>query len=135
MANIYKTPIAEIKNLNSFRAIERAVAYEVQRQLDEFIETGTTMEMGNKTTRGWDDVNQATVLQREKEEAHDYRYFPDPDLLPVEMNDAWLSEIKGRLCELPIQKEMRFVKEYKLSDYDAGVLSADRATAEFFEEL
>jgi aspartyl-tRNA(Asn)/glutamyl-tRNA(Gln) amidotransferase subunit B len=132
---IYKTPIAEIKNLNSFRAIERAVAYEVQRQLDEFIETGMTMEMGNKTTRGWDDVNQTTVLQREKEEAHDYRYFPDPDLLPVEMDDAWLSEIKGRLCELPIQKQQRFVNEYKLSDYDAGVLSADRATAEFFEEI
>jgi aspartyl-tRNA(Asn)/glutamyl-tRNA(Gln) amidotransferase subunit B len=132
---LYKTPIAEVKNLNSFRSIERAVAYETQRQLDEFIETGITMEMGNKTTRGWDDVNQATVLQREKEEAHDYRYFPDPDLLPVEMNDAWLSEIKGRLCELPIQKEIRFVKDYKLSDYDAGVLSADRATAEFFEEI
>jgi aspartyl-tRNA(Asn)/glutamyl-tRNA(Gln) amidotransferase subunit B len=132
---IYKTPIAEIKNLNSFRAIERAVAYEAHRQLDEFIETGITMEMGNKSTRGWDDVNQATVLQREKEEAHDYRYFPDPDLLPIEMNDAWLSEIKGRLCELPIQKELRFVKDYKLSYYDAGVLSADRATAEFFEEI
>jgi aspartyl-tRNA(Asn)/glutamyl-tRNA(Gln) amidotransferase subunit B len=132
---IYKTPIAEIKNLNSFRSIERAVAYETQRQLDEFIETGITMETGNKTTRGWDDINDTTVLQREKEEAHDYRYFPDPDLLPVEMNDKWLSEIKGRLCELPIQKELRFVKDYKLSDYDAGVLSADRATAEFFEAI
>ncbi|MDO8303626.1 MAG: Asp-tRNA(Asn)/Glu-tRNA(Gln) amidotransferase subunit GatB, partial [Sedimentisphaerales bacterium] len=132
---LHKTPIAEVKNLNSFRAIERAVAYEAQRQFDEFIETGITMEMGNKTTRGWDDVNQATVLQREKEEAHDYRYFPDPDLLPVEMNDAWLSEIKGRLCELPIQKEIRFVKDYKLSDYDAGVLVADRDTAEYFEEV
>jgi len=79
----YKTPIVEIKNLNSFRALERSVDYEEQRQLDEFLETGRVMEMGNKTTRGWDDEREVTVLQREKEEAHDYRYFPEPDLVPV----------------------------------------------------
>jgi len=73
---VFKTPISEIKNLNSFRAIERAVAYEVDRQLDEFMETGVTMQSGNKRTFGWDDGRQCTVLQREKEEAHDYRYFP-----------------------------------------------------------
>ncbi|MHC4359886.1 MAG: Asp-tRNA(Asn)/Glu-tRNA(Gln) amidotransferase subunit GatB, partial [Planctomycetota bacterium] len=130
----YKTPIVEVKNLNSFRALERSIIYEQERQLDEFLETGRVMEMGNKSTRGWDDANQVTVLQREKEEAHDYRYFPEPDLLPVKMDEGWLSEIKGRLCELPLQKQMRFVKEYRLSDYDAGVLTADRETAEFFEE-
>jgi len=130
----YKTSIVEVKNLNSFRALERSIEYEAQRQLDEFLDTGKVMQMGNKSTRGWDDANQMTVLQREKEEAHDYRYFPDPDLLPVEMNDAWLSEIKSRLCELPLQKQMRYVTEYKLSDYDAGVLTADRQTAEFFEQ-
>ncbi|KPL22374.1 MAG: glutamyl-tRNA amidotransferase, partial [Phycisphaerae bacterium SM1_79] len=81
----YKTPIVEIKNLNSFRALERSVNYEEQRQLDEFLETGEVMEMGNKTTRGWDDARELTVLQREKEEAHDYRYFPEPDLVPVEL--------------------------------------------------
>ena len=131
---VYKTPITEVKNLNSFRAIERSVAYEIDRQLNDFLELGITMQMGNKTTRGWDDENQETVLQREKEEAHDYRYFPDPDLVPVEMNDQWLNDIKSHLCELPIQKQLRFVKEYQLSDYDAGVLTADRATGEFFDD-
>jgi len=130
---VYKTPVSEIKNLNSFRAIERSVAYEAQRQLDEFIDTGLTMQMGNKRTYGWDDENQCTVLQREKEEAHDYRYFPDPDLVPVELNAEWLARIKSRLCELPLQMQMRFVGEYRLSDYDAGVLTAERSTAEFFD--
>ncbi len=130
----YKTPIAEVKNLNSFRAVERSIEYEIRRQLDDFMETGRVMEMGNKSTRGWDDANQVTVLQREKEEAHDYRYFPDPDLLPVEVDDDWLNEIKSGLCELPLQKQMRYVSEYKLSDYDSGVLTAERSTAEFFEQ-
>jgi aspartyl-tRNA(Asn)/glutamyl-tRNA(Gln) amidotransferase subunit B len=130
---VYKTPISEVKNLNSFRAIERSVAYEVERQLDEFVETGVTMQMGNKRTYGWDDDNQCTVLQREKEEAHDYRYFPEPDLVPVEMSEEWMGEIKGRLCELPIAMQMRFVRDYGLSEYDAGVLTADRQTAEFFD--
>jgi aspartyl-tRNA(Asn)/glutamyl-tRNA(Gln) amidotransferase subunit B len=130
---VFKTPISEVKNLNSFRAIERSIAYETRRQLDEFLETGKTMQMGNKSTYGWDDNNQATVLQREKEEAHDYRYFPDPDLVPVEVDEQWLNQIKSRLCELPMQMRQRFVKEYGLTDYDAGVLNVDRATAEFFE--
>jgi len=129
----YKTPLVEVKNLNSFRALERSVDYEVRRQLDEFLETGRTMQPGNKSTRGWDDDNQQTVLQREKEEAHDYRYFPDPDLVPVEFTSAWLDEIRERLCELPIKKQLRFVNEYKLSDYDAGVLTAERSTSEFFD--
>ncbi|MBA7622739.1 Aspartyl/glutamyl-tRNA(Asn/Gln) amidotransferase subunit B [subsurface metagenome] len=131
----YKTPIVEIKNLNSFRALERSVDYEEQRQLDEFLETGEVMEVGNKTTRGWDDEREVTVLQREKEEAHDYRYFPEPDLVPVELTGAWLEAIRGRLCELPIKKQIRFVEQYKLSDYDAGVLTADRSTSDLFEEI
>jgi aspartyl-tRNA(Asn)/glutamyl-tRNA(Gln) amidotransferase subunit B len=130
----YKTPIVEVKNLNSFRALERSVEYEIQRQLGEFVETGKTMQMGNKSTRGWDDARQETFLQREKEEAHDYRYFPEPDLVPVRVSKEWLGEIRGRICELPIKKQMRYVKEYGLSDYDAGVLTAERQTAEFFEE-
>ncbi len=130
----YKTPIVEIKNLNSFRALERSVDYEVQRQLDEFLETGETMETGNKSTRGWDDTNEVTVLQREKEEAPDYRYFPEPDLVPVELTEQWVEDIRARLCELPIKRQMRYVSEYKLSDYDAGVLTAERSTAEFFDE-
>jgi aspartyl-tRNA(Asn)/glutamyl-tRNA(Gln) amidotransferase subunit B len=130
---VFKTPISEVKNLNSFRAIERSIAYEAHRQYQDFLETGKTLQMGNKATYGWDDVNQMTVLQREKEEAHDYRYFPDPDLVPVEVDEKWLGEIRSRLCELPIQMQMRFVKDYGLSEYDAGVLTADRATAEFFD--
>jgi aspartyl-tRNA(Asn)/glutamyl-tRNA(Gln) amidotransferase subunit B len=130
----YKTPIVEIKNLNSFRALERSVDYEEQRQLDEFLETGQVMEMGNKTTRGWDDVREVTILQREKEEAHDYRYFPEPDLVPVELTAEWLQDIRGRLCELPLKRQMRYVEEYGLSDYDAGVLTAERSTSDLFGE-
>jgi aspartyl-tRNA(Asn)/glutamyl-tRNA(Gln) amidotransferase subunit B len=128
-----RTPIVEVKNLNSFRALERSVAFEVQRQLDEFMETGRTVQMGNKSTRGWNDVEQVTVLQREKEEAHDYRYFPDPDLVPVKTTAEWLDRIKSRLCELPLQRQDRYGQEYGLSDYDAGVLTAERSTADFFE--
>jgi len=130
----YKTPIVEVKNLNSFRALERSVNYEQQRQLDEFLETGKVIEMGNKTTRGWDDEREATVLQREKEEAHDYRYFPEPDLVPVELTEDWLDDIRSNLCELPLQRQVRYVHEYQLSDYDAGVLTADRSISDFFEE-
>ncbi len=130
----FKTPIVEVKNLNSFRALENSIEYEIGRQLDRFLETGETMEMGNKSTRGWDDAKEVTVLQREKEEAHDYRYFPDPDLVPVRVNEQWLNEIKSRLCELPSKKRLRYVKDYGLSDYDAGVLTNDRTVADFFEE-
>jgi len=128
-----RTPIVEVKNLNSFRALERSVAYEVRRQLDEFLDTGRTIEMGNKSTRGWNDADEVTVLQREKEEAHDYRYFPDPDLVPVTTTPELLDQIRSRLCELPFQRQLRYVRQYQLSDYDAGVLTAERATADFFE--
>jgi aspartyl-tRNA(Asn)/glutamyl-tRNA(Gln) amidotransferase subunit B len=131
----YRTPIVEVKNLNSFRALERSVDYEALRQLDEFVETGKVMEMGSKTTRGWDDGREVTALQREKEEAHDYRYFPEPDLVPVELTEKWLEDIRSGLCELPVKKQMRYVKEYGLSDYDAGVLTAERGTAEFFDKV
>jgi len=130
----YRTPIVEIKNLNSFRALERSIDYEEQRQLAEFLESGKVIEMGNKTTRGWDDQREVTVLQREKEEAHDYRYFPEPDLVPVELDKKWLEEIRSGLCELPITRQMRYVNEYKLSDYDAGVLTSERAISDFFDE-
>jgi aspartyl-tRNA(Asn)/glutamyl-tRNA(Gln) amidotransferase subunit B len=129
----YRTPITEIKNLNSFKALEKSVAFETQRQLDGFLEDGKVMQSGNKKTLGWDDIREVTILQREKEEAHDYRYFPDPDLVPVVTSRQWLTEIKTGLCELPLKIQDHFVKEYGLSDYDAGVLTADRATAEYFD--
>jgi len=130
----YKTPIVEIKNLNSFRALQRSIDYEIERQLDEFLQAGKVMQMGNKSTRGWDDDKQVTVLQREKEEAHDYRYFPDPDLVPVVLKGKWLDDIKAKLCELPLKKQIRYVSEFELSHYDAGVLTAERSTAELFEK-
>ncbi|MGB7581192.1 MAG: Asp-tRNA(Asn)/Glu-tRNA(Gln) amidotransferase subunit GatB, partial [Sedimentisphaerales bacterium] len=130
----FKTPIVEVKNLNSFMALKKSIEYEIERQKDRFLETGETMEMGNKSTRGWDDVKEVTVLQREKEEAHDYRYFPDPDLVPVRVNEQWLNEIKSRLCELPLSRRIRYTKKYSLNDYDAGVLTNDRPVADFFEE-
>ncbi len=129
----YKTPITEIKNLNSFKVLEKSAVFEVRRQLDEFLESGIVLQSGNKKTFGWDDVREVTVLQREKEEAHDYRYFPDPDLVPVVINEKWLAEIKAELCELPLTMQERFVSGYGLSDYDAGVLTADRTTAEYFD--
>jgi aspartyl-tRNA(Asn)/glutamyl-tRNA(Gln) amidotransferase subunit B len=131
----YRTPIVEVKNLNSFRALERSVSYEEQRQLDEFLDTGKVIEMGNKTTRGWDDERETTVLQREKEEAHDYRYFPEPDLVPVELTQEWLDDIRSRLCELPLKRQIRYVEQFKLSEYDAGVLTAERSTSDRFERI
>lgn len=128
------TPIAEIKNLNSFRALENSVDYEARRQVDLFLETGITFEKGNKSTRGWDDNKQRTVLQREKEEAEEYRYFPDPDLVPVEVEEAWLKRIDQQLCELPLQRQARYVQQYSLSDYDAGVLTAERSLSDYFDE-
>jgi aspartyl-tRNA(Asn)/glutamyl-tRNA(Gln) amidotransferase subunit B len=130
----FRTPIAEVKNLNSFRAVERSIAYEIQRQLDLFLQTGVTLQTGNKSTRGWNDEEDKTVLQREKEEAHDYRYFPDPDLVPVKPNPEWLDEIRKHLCELPLKRQLRYVSQFGLSEYDAGVLTAERSTAEFFEQ-
>ncbi|MBN2138061.1 MAG: Asp-tRNA(Asn)/Glu-tRNA(Gln) amidotransferase subunit GatB [Sedimentisphaerales bacterium] len=131
----FRTPISEIKNLNSFRALERSIDYEEHRQLDEFLETGAVLETGSKTTRGWDDDREITVLQREKEESHDYRYFPEPDLVPVELSDEWLERIRERLCELPLSRQMRYVDQYGLGEYDAGVLTAEVATSDFFEAV
>ena len=131
----YRTPICEVKNLNSFRALERAVAYEEWRQLEQWKQDHEyTLKNRGKENRGWDDGRNETVFQREKEEAHEYRYFPEPDLVPVELDEAWLAAIRGSLVELPLAMKRRFMAEYLLSEYDAGVLTADRATASFFDE-
>jgi aspartyl-tRNA(Asn)/glutamyl-tRNA(Gln) amidotransferase subunit B len=130
----YKTPIAEVKNLGSLKALERASAYEIQRQLAEWEKTGITMETGFKSTRGWDDVAGVTVLQREKEEAQDYRYFPDPDLVPVVVEQDWLDSIRKTLPELPIARRARFQNEYGFSEKDATTLVDDRETADLFEK-
>ncbi len=130
------TPISEIKNLNSFRSVERAVAFEIARHRQEYEDDpdGYTLERLGKSTRGWLDDREETFLQRSKEEANDYRYFPEPDLVPVVPDRKWVDTIRAGLPELPEHRRRRFIKEYGLPQYDAGVLTADREVADFYEE-
>ncbi|NOX53788.1 MAG: Asp-tRNA(Asn)/Glu-tRNA(Gln) amidotransferase subunit GatB [Planctomycetes bacterium] len=130
------TPIVEVKNLNSFRAVELALQYEVGRQLDEFRSTGHRLGDVPKQTRGWDEKREITFGQRGKEEASDYRYFPDPDLVPVTVSDKLLEEIRGELCELPAARRERFRQQYGLSQYDASVIiDQGRRFADYFERV
>ena len=116
------TPIVEVKNMNSFRAVERAIDYEIDRQYDEWEETGKTIEDESKTTRGWDDAAGKTFLQREKEESADYRYFPDPDLLPVRLPPERIEAIRAALGELPAETRERLQGQYGIKPYDADVI-------------
>ena len=116
------TPIVEIKNLNSFRAVEKALLHEVERQYAKWREDGLTIKDAPKTTRGWSDVEEVTKPQREKETAADYRYFPEPDLVPVVVDEPWLARIRESIGELPAARRDRFESEYGLSPYDANVL-------------
>jgi len=120
---------AEIKNINSFRFVERAINHEVERQIDILEDGGKVVQ----ETRLYDSDKDETRSMRSKEEANDYRYFPDPDLLPVILDDAFLDAIRATLPELPDEKRKRFVDEYKISDYDAGILTVSRELADFFE--
>ncbi|MFO0828023.1 MAG: Asp-tRNA(Asn)/Glu-tRNA(Gln) amidotransferase subunit GatB [Phycisphaerales bacterium] len=130
----YATPIVEIKNLNSFKAVRGAIEFEAKRQVEEWRQTGRVMGPGAKSTRGWDDVNMVTVLQREKEDAHDYRYFPDPDLVPVTVNDEWLARIRAELPEMPIQRKERYVNSYGLPAKDAAALTEERDVCFLFDD-
>jgi aspartyl-tRNA(Asn)/glutamyl-tRNA(Gln) amidotransferase subunit B len=121
----------EVKNLNSFRALEHALEYEVKRQV-EAIEEGQTIV---QETRGWDDMKGVTVSQRSKEEAHDYRYFPEPDLPPVTVAPSEISRLKNLLPELPLARRLRFIEQYGLSEEDAGILTEEPAAASYFEEV
>jgi aspartyl-tRNA(Asn)/glutamyl-tRNA(Gln) amidotransferase subunit B len=127
------TPIVEIKNLNSFKALRGAIEFELREQPGRWRETGLEMASGTKSTRGWDDVREATVLQREKEEAHDYRYFPDPDLLPVRIDEAWIERIRAELPELPRARSERYQREFGLGERDAAAIVEERGTCELFE--
>mgnify|MGYP006271039569 CR=1 FL=1 len=131
----YATPIAEIKNLNSFKAVHQAIRYEHVRQVERFLEDGQTLASGNKATRGWDDGRGATVLQREKEEAHDYRYFPDPDLVPVVVGADWLEQLRSGIPELPLERERRYVEALGLDVKQARPLAAERDVCLMFEGL
>jgi aspartyl-tRNA(Asn)/glutamyl-tRNA(Gln) amidotransferase subunit B len=121
----------ELKNMNSFRFVERGLARELERQ-QQILESGGRVE---QTTMHYDPITDEVHELRSKEYAHDYRYFPEPDLLPLELTGAWIDEIKSRLPELPEEKKARFVEQYGLSEYDAGVLTADGELAGFYERV
>src|SRR5512136_229255 len=120
----------ELKNMNSFRNVQRALEYEIKRQ-QYILESGGEVV---QETRLWDDAQGQTHSMRSKEEAHDYRYFPDPDLVPIVIDNAWIEEVKKALPELPLPKQDRFVAQYGIPVYDAGVLTTTRALADFYEE-
>ena len=120
----------EIKNLNSMKAVLKVLAYEMSRQ-SSLLDKGEDVLM---ETRLWDDVDFVSRRMRSKEEAHDYRYFPEPDLVPVWIDQEWIDETRATIPELPVSKRQRFVNEYTISDYDAGILTEDKLLADYFEE-
>jgi len=120
---------AELKNMNSFRNVQHALEYEISRQQYVLESGGAVIQ----ETRLWDDAQGVTHSMRGKEEAHDYRYFPDPDLVPIVISPEWIDDVKGTLPELPREKRERFVRDYDIPPYDAGVLTATRALADYYE--
>jgi aspartyl-tRNA(Asn)/glutamyl-tRNA(Gln) amidotransferase subunit B len=129
------TPLTEIKNLNSFRFVKKALENEIERQKEAFLKTGEEKTAGNKVTVGFRETAGQVEWQRGKEEAHDYRYFPEPDIPPLTITDAWLEKIRSRLGEMPRERRERFKKEYKLSDYQVKILTEDKEKADYFESL
>jgi aspartyl-tRNA(Asn)/glutamyl-tRNA(Gln) amidotransferase subunit B len=121
---------AEVKNINSFRFVEKAVEYEIKRQVKVIEEGGKIIQ----ETRLWDSAKGITESMRSKEEAHDYRYFPEPDLVPIIADRQWVDEIRAGLPELPDARRGRFVSEYGIPEYDADLLTSERAVAEWFED-
>ena len=120
----------ELKNMNSFRNVQLALEYGVRRQRDILLDGGEVVQ----ETLLWNPDKGCTESMRGKEEAHDYRYFPDPDLVPVVIDDEWIEQIRENLPELPDQRCLRFIDEFELSEYDAGILTSSRELADFFEE-
>jgi len=121
---------AEVKNINSFKFVEKALEYEIKRQIKVIEEGGKVIQ----ETRLWDSNKGVTESMRGKEEAHDYRYFPEPDLVPMMVEQKWINEIKATLPELPDAKRGRFVSEYNLPEYDADILTSEKSVADWFEE-
>ncbi len=122
-------PKVEVKNMNSFRAVFGALEYEAKRQRQVVSSGGRIVQ----ETRGWDDVKGETFSQRSKEYAQDYRYFPEPDLPPVMISETWITEVREKLPELPEARRERYIKEYQLSAYDAGLITASKALADYYE--
>ena len=131
----FATPVVEIKNLNSFRSLHGAVEHEYTRQIEEFLETGRTMDRRAKTTRGWDDVRGVTTLQRHKEDADEYRYFPDPDLVALEVDPAWLERLRAEIPELPQARLERYRHELGLGAKEAEAIVEEPALCAFFEQV
>jgi aspartyl-tRNA(Asn)/glutamyl-tRNA(Gln) amidotransferase subunit B len=130
------TPIVEVKNMNSIRAVERALKYEAERQFEQFRQDGQQLGDVPKATAGWDDALGVTRIQRRKEETSDYRYFPEPDLLPVIVDEAWLDRVRSTLGELPAAQRNRLQSQFGLSAYDSRVLSGQgREVVAYFEEV
>ncbi len=121
---------AEVKNLNSFKAVKEALHYEIKRQAEVLNTEGRVIQ----ETRLWDEQQGVTRSMRSKEQAHDYRYFPEPDLIPVDLPPAFLAEVQSKLPELPQAKRKRFIEEFKLSEYDATVLIGDKFLGDYFEK-
>ena len=119
----------ELKNINSFKFVKDAIEYEIKRQTKVLSEGGTI----HQETRLWDIERNQTAVMRSKEEAHDYRYFPDPDLVPLVIAEEWIEELRATIQELPKDRHQRFLRDYGLPDYDAGVLTSSRALADYFE--
>lgn len=133
---VVPTPIVEVKNLNSFRGVEAACEYEAKRQFEEFQKTGQRLGQVPKKTRGWNPDAGKTYPLREKEEASDYRYFPDPDLVPVTVTEEFLEQIRGTLGEFPAARRARFASDWGLSEYDAGVIVTQGGPfADYFETV
>jgi aspartyl-tRNA(Asn)/glutamyl-tRNA(Gln) amidotransferase subunit B len=120
----------EVKNINSFKFVESALAHEIKRQIDVLADGGTIVQ----ETRLWDSSKNKTFSMRGKEEAHDYRYFPDPDLIPLVIDDQWIDDVRKTLPELPDQRKARFISSYSLPEYDADVLTSSRELADYFED-
>ncbi|MBL8759164.1 MAG: hypothetical protein JNK35_12125, partial [Phycisphaerae bacterium] len=128
-----RTPIVEVKNLNSFRAVRGAIEFEAREQPRRWAETGREHGPGTKETRGWDDRAGVTLPQRGKEDAQDYRYFPDPDLLPVSISKAMVERLRNGLPELPLARRARYRGAWGLNDRDAAALTAEREESDYFE--
>jgi len=131
IGNYELSPKVEVKNINSFKAVEKAINYEIERQI-------TAMQDGEKLvqeTRGWDEKKNATISQRLKESSADYRYFPEPDIPPINISDKWIENIKKDLVELPVAKKKRFIKQYFFTDDIAEILVSDKNLAQYTEEV
>ena len=131
----FRTPIVEVKNLNSFRALEHTVRYEIDRQYEQWLRDpdGYSIDKLDKQNRGYDDERGITVYQREKEESHDYRYFPDPDLVPVRVAEAWRRRVAATIGELPLARRRRYIEGHGLTFKEADALTQDAPTGDLLD--